>query len=441
MKPRSIAFVVALAWAGAAAPGPGRADPQPEVLTLDRAVEIALQQQPSLRQTRAAYEAAQGRIDQARVATRPTLSVSASVGAGSTRTGLCLDGSVSPTCGGFFAAGFTSGLNAQASWRIYDFGQTQQTLRAAELQAEASAAGVDVTALDVRVGVERAYFEAVARAQLVKVAEATVTSEDQHLDQARRFVAAQAKDPIEVAQAQARAATARSSLAQARSAEAIALANFRAAMGWVDALRTPVPDPRWPVPLDESPPELDVLVGAARQQRPEFFRIDKQVAAAEATVVAAQYTRRPILSANASTQWNPSSTNIKPEPAWNAGVVLRWEVFDGGRSEAEQRIARANLAAARAERDALLVQLTSQLELSRAQIIANRANVAASEEAVTAARAQLRLAEARYTQGLGSQIELADAQWAVTTAEGNIVQAHWQLADAWTQLRRAMGTK
>ena len=57
------------------------------------------------------------------------------------------------------------------------------------------------------------------------------------------------------------------------------------------------------------------------------------------------------------------------------------------------------------------------------------------------AGAQLKLAEARYTQGLGSQIELADAQTAVTTAEGNLIQAEWQLAEAWAQLRRALGTK
>jgi outer membrane protein TolC len=59
---------------------------------------------------------------------------------------------------------------------------------------------------------------------------------------------------------------------------------------------------------------------------------------------------------------------------------------------------------------------------------------------VTAARAQLQLADARYGQGLGSQIELADAQVAVTTAEGNLVQSQWQLAEAWAQLRRALGT-
>jgi outer membrane protein TolC len=87
----------------------------------------------------------------------------------------------------------------------------------------------------------------------------------------------------------------------------------------------------------------------------------------------------------------------------------------------------------------LLVTLTSQLESARAQIVANAAAVQASNEAVVAARAQVQLADARYAQGLGSQIELADAQFAVTTAEGNLVQTQWQLADAWAQLRRALG--
>jgi outer membrane protein TolC len=95
--------------------------------------------------------------------------------------------------------------------------------------------------------------------------------------------------------------------------------------------------------------------------------------------------------------------------------------------------------AAQAERDGLLIALTSQLELARAQIDANRVNVQASNEAVTAARAQLKLADARYAQGLGSQIELADAQTAVTTAEGNLISAQFALGQAWASLRRAIG--
>jgi outer membrane protein len=145
-----------------------------------------------------------------------------------------------------------------------------------------------------------------------------------------------------------------------------------------------------------------------------------------------------VLSASASTQWSPATGNWSPEPSWNAGLVLSWNLFDGGRAAADARIASANLATSMAQRDALLVTLTSQLDSARAQIVANHANVSASTEAVTAARAQLQLANARYTQGLGSQIELADAQTAVTTAEGNLVQADFQLATAWAQLHRAI---
>src|SRR5215510_6099151 len=62
------------------APAPAAPSPGPtsaEVLTLERAVEIAMKQQPSLRQSKAQLEAAQARVDLARVPRNPTLSVDA----------------------------------------------------------------------------------------------------------------------------------------------------------------------------------------------------------------------------------------------------------------------------------------------------------------------------------------------------------------------------
>lgn len=412
------------------------------VLTLDRAVELAMERQPLLRQSRAAVESARGRTDQARVARRPTVNLATAVTAGSSRSGFCqpVDGGNIPvTCGGFFSPQTSTSIGASVSWRVFDFGQTAANIRAAELSARATEANVDADVLDVRTNVELAFLEAVARQRLVQVAQATVASEDLHLDQARRFVAAQAKDPIEVVQAQARAANARSTLAQAQTAQAIALANLRAAIGWVDPTREPVVTDAWPAPPGVEPPALPALVEVARKQRPELSALDKQIAASEASYDAAVATRRPVLSANARTEWNPSSTDWQPDPTWSAGISLSWALFDGGRAAADKRIARANVTAAQAQRDALLVSLTSQLQAARAQILANRANLRASTEAVESARAQLRLADARYTQGLGSQIELTDAQFAVTTAEGNLVLAEWQLASAWAQLERALG--
>ncbi|HUS31377.1 MAG TPA: TolC family protein [Kofleriaceae bacterium] len=416
---------------------PALAQPPPQTLTMEQAVEIAMKSQPALRQSRASLEASRGRIEQVEATRRPTLNLSASAnigGGGPSRD--IIDPSAS------------SAIGASAQWRITDFGQTAAQLRAAQLSAEASSADVQTDILDVRRDVELTFLEAVARTRLLVVAEATVKSEETHLDQAKRFVAAQAKDPIEVVQAQARAANARASFAQAQSQAAIALANLRAAIGWVDPASTLAVSNNWPVPPDAPPPVLTELVTTARSHRPEIVALDKQVAAAEANIDAARAQRRPVLSANAQSQWSPSWSkeadmngdhiNV-PQPSWSIGLSLTWQAYDGGRTAADVRVARANRESALAQRDALLLDLTSQLDSARAQIDANRAATQASTEAVEAARAQLELAEARYAQGLGSQIELADAQTAVTTAEGNLIQSEFQLATAWATLRRSLG--
>jgi outer membrane protein TolC len=407
-------------------------------LTMARAVEIAEKTQPSQRIAVAAIEAAKGRVDSARVAEHPNVTLSGSVSAGSKQRGYC-DITMTSLCGGFATATYGTALSAGATWKIYDFGLTRANVDAAQANADAAVAGLSVSGLDVRRDVEIAYLEALARKRLTVVATATVKSEDGHLDQAKRFVAAQAKDPIEVAEAQSRDSNAKSALAQAQSDEAVALANLRAAIGWIDPARAPAVDPNWPTPVDEQPPELAQLVDTARKFRPEIIQLDKQIAAADASLTAAHAERRPVLSASAGVQWTPDQGDWSPQPTWSAGLSLSWALWDGGRSWADQRIASANVTSAVASRDALLVSLTSALESSRAQIVANRANVDASTEAVTAAQAQLKLAEARYAQGLGSQIELADAQTAVTTASGNLITAEWQLADAWATLRRALG--
>ena len=415
----------------------GSAQAQPtETLTLQRALELATQQQPNLARTRATIEAAQARVFLAKVAYIPTVTGSANATTGSSRGQPCA-GDITRACGGFFELQETTSLALSANWRIYDFGQTRASVRAAELQARATETTLATTSLDIRRDVEVAYLEAVARGRLVKVAEATVASEDLHLDQARRFVAAQAKDPIEVAQAQARAANAKAALATAQSTLAIAMANLRSAIGLIDT-RTIAVESSWPTPA-AIPPNLPELVEISRKHRPELAQLDLQIQASEASVVAADAANRPVLSASASTQYNPGTGDWTPEPTWNAGLTLSWQFFDGGRSKYNARIARADAAATRADKNALLVSLTAQLDSARSQIIANSAAVAASEEAVTAARAQLQLAEARYAQGLGSQIELTDAQQAVTLAEGNLVTSQWQLATAWAQLRRALG--
>ena len=416
------------------------ATPGKVTLSMARAVELAKRQHPNVRAARATADVAYGRVEQAKVVEHPTLTLAGTLGA-SSKNGSLNTKNDTFTPPGFFTVQESTGLSATASWRIYDFGQTKANVRAAEATADAQDASIGTTELDTAQAVELAYLESVARRRLVIVAQATVKSDEAHLDQAQRFVAAQAHDPIEVAQAQATLANARSALAQAESSEAIALANLRAAIGWIDPTRAPAVDPSWPTPTETNPAPLPELVDTAQKHRPEILALQKDIEASQFSLDAAKDERRPVLSATASSLWGPTSQQSWTiyQPTWQAGITLSWQAWDGGKSYADQHVARANLQVSIAQRDELLVTLTSSLESAASQINTNRAAVEAANEGVTAAQAELHLAEARYAQGLGSQIELADAQTAVTTAEGNLVQAEWQLADAWVSLNRQLG--
>jgi outer membrane protein TolC len=414
------------------------------ILTMARAVELAEKQHPTIRIARAAVEAALGRVDSAGVVEHPTVTLSAGLDAGSTAvfcSSMVGTGSgVNPnaTCPEFNSTAYSIPMSATGRWTIYDFGLTHANVAAAEASADASVASVASTALDVRLGVETAYLQAVAYRRLVIVSQSTVKSEEGHVDQAKRFVAAQAKDPIEVAQAEATLANAKSAEAQAESNEAVALATLRAAIGWPDPTRQPAVDPNWPAPPSEAPGDLQQYVETARKHRPDLVALEKDIVAAQLSAEAAHAERRPALGAAASVGWTPNSYNWDPQPTWSAALTLSWALWDGGRSAADVRVANANEISAEAQRDSLLVTLVSTIEQYRTQILSNKASVASSTEAVRAAQEELKLAEARYAQGLGSQIELSDAETAVTTASGNLISAEWQLATAWANLIRAV---
>ena len=80
-------------------------------------------------------------------------------------------------------------------------------------------------------------------------------------------------------------------------------------------------------------------------------------------------------------------------------------------------------------------------EQARLGVQAAKEAIAASDEAVVNARQQLTLAEGRYTHGLGSAVELSDAQVADTNAKAQVVQARFNLAVARAQLLAALGER
>ena len=129
--------------------------------------------------------------------------------------------------------------------------------------------------------------------------------------------------------------------------------------------------------------------------------------------------------------------------AWNVwgGVQVLWPLFQGFQTRGQVREADAATEAARAERDGLVNQVWVAVQQAAVTVRSAQEALGASDEALTAARERLRLADGRYTAGVGSIIELADAELAAANAGAQRVAAEYALATARAALTLALGRR
>jgi outer membrane protein len=407
-------------------------------LSLSQAIETALAHQPSLRQARAGTEAAQGRVEQARAGYLPQLNGNAgyqrTTANFTPRPGATTTLQAPKTSWAMFDF-FNFGVNG--SQLIYDFGQTTGRMHAAEANREAFRATEQTTQLAVVLGVRRAYFAALAEAELVRVGTETLQNEQRHLQQTEGLVKAGMRPDIDLARARTDLANARLLLINAENGVLLAKAQLAQAIG-VTGDFILAEEESAAVPGEDGPAER--LLDEALAARPELASLDRARRAQEASISALRGGYAPSLSATGMVTEAGTGLN-RLVPNWAAGAVLSWPFLQGGLTTGQVHEARANLSSIEAQVDALRLQVRVDVEQAQLAVRAAKAGGIAADEALLNAREQLRLAEGRYTGGLGNAIELSDAQVAYTNAAAQLVQAHFNLATARAQLTSAIGKR
>jgi len=440
VSPPAIALALALAASPAPATPPAPAEPQ-RVLTLEEALRIGRTRQPALRQARAASEAARARVDQSFSSLLPQIT-----GNGQYQryaTSAAAAGSAAAGSGGSALVGrttspqdlFSFGVNGRLL--LYDFGQTTGHWRAAEASSSAQEQFERGTSQSVALNIRNAYFNAVASKALVSVARDTLANEQKHLEQIRGFVEVGTRPRIDLVSEQANYANSRVRLIQSENGYATARVQVEQAIGATDlgpwqVAETALP----PVQGEESAPQ--VLLEEAIRARPDIAALEQQVRAQELTVRSLQGGYGPSLSLSGGvSESGPATSDLGP--AWNATLSLSWPLYQGGLTRAQVREASANQSALEAQVEQLRQQVRLEVEQARLGVVAAVATLDAARDASLAARERLTLAEGRYQTGVGSVLELSDAQLALTTALGQQVQSEFQLATARSQLLRALG--
>ncbi|MFN2549426.1 MAG: TolC family protein [Myxococcales bacterium] len=412
------------------------------VVTLQQAVDSARANQPQLRQARAGSQAAAARAQQAFAPMLPQVSARAgfqhSAGTVTVRSASCSTDPTAP-CPTGVASGNTWSDSLTASLLLFDFFSTPNRWEAAKAQADAQAATERATELSVDFTVRSAYFDARADKALVQVAADTLANQQKHLQQTEGFVKAGTHPEIDLAQARTDTANARVALINSQNTYETAKVTLNSAMGILGTTDYDVADEAMPAVQNEDA-DTQPLYDEAVKDRPEFASIEALVHADELTVRSLQGQYWPSISGSAGVAQSGTSLS---DLGWNAtvGVVATWQIFQGGSTRAQVAEAQANVGSEVAQLDLLKQTLRSDVDSARLAVRGAKESISAAQEALTNAKVRLTLAEQRYQVGVGSAIELGDAQVAVTQAAAQLVQADDTLSKARAQLLRALGRR
>ena len=414
-------------------------------LTLDQALELARANLPALRQARAQTDQARGLHDEARAGWYPT--VTATIGYKRTTGNLAINPGLTPTGETLPGASMNTynyfANSISASQLLWDFGQTSNKIAATMETARSQQESERTVLLQAEFAVRTAFFTAAAQNALIGVAEVNLQNNETHLAETRAFVKEGTQPDIALATAEANQANAVVQLITAKNAYATAKAKLTQAMGSQDpSVSYEVQDlPFSPVPDEDG--ALDKLAVEALSTRPEEASLQAQRRSAEANIRANSDTWFPTISAtaaasdNGTTLGTTSWLGLTPNVA--AGLLLSWSVNVGPYVPAEVRVARAQLASLDAQLDTLHLQVRVDVETAQLAVKAARQALVAAKKGFDAAHTQLRLANGRFSAGVGNAVEVSDAQLAADQSGGQAVQAQFNLDTSRAQLIEALG--
>ena len=190
-------------------------------------------------------------------------------------------------------------------------------------------------------------------------------------------------------------------------------------------------------------PDLAVSVERAYHDRPEILQAELNVKLAREGLIEAWSGFLPVIDSSLT------HTRARPNPhvssddswghSWEAGITLRWALFDGlaswGRTQqAKAELRRAAIDLAEAEEQVLLEvkQALLSLEDTEKFVMSQVDNIERAEEA-------LRLARAGYDAGVNTEIEMLDARQALSETQALYYQAVHSHQVAKLNILRATG--
>jgi outer membrane protein len=411
-------------------------------LSLNRAIDIALRENPTVKQSRENVASARYNIGVARAGYLPQLNFVANYYYGNAFSSTSRRPLTAATGGNLSSVSTNLTTNYyfyqfQANQLLYDFGKTPGLInqsRAAFGESQQDYAG---TRQQVVLDARTAYFGYLAAERSQKVQEETVKQNQDLLRQAQGFYRVGLKAKIDVTKAEANLYQAQANLIQAKNNVKLAQVTLMTALG----LKT------WPfikvedvLEVTTPPQSLETLEAKALQRRPELIKNRYLQKYNESAVNVAKAGYFPTLTSTAAYGWQSFDQPFATQPSnWYVGAAVTIPLFDGLSTTYNLHQNQAQLRASIANYEVLRQNVTKEVNQAYLNVKTGWELIRATKKALEAARENLRLAWGRYQAGVGTIIEFTDAQVQFSQADLNFVQALYNYRVYEAQLDKAIG--
>ena len=302
---------------------------------------------------------------------------------------------------------------------VTDFGRTKNLVASSgRLQAQAANETVNVSRADVLLNVDRAFYNALRVQAILTVAQQTVKQRETVSEQITTLAQNKLRSGLDVSFADVNLSQARLLLVQAQNDVRAAFAVLAETLGVSRQQQFELAEPE---EVSAVLPGVEDAMAAANRDRPELASQRLQVESAQHFSTAERDLKLPTLSMAGVAGEIPFRQSELPQNYAAIGFNVHIPIFNGKLFSARHAEAEDRAREAEAELSDEQGQILRDVQL--AWLSANTAfqNVALTAELLTQANKGLDLAQARYNLGLGSIVELSQAQ--LNQAQAGIAQA------------------
>lgn len=336
----------------------------------------------------------------------------------------------------------TRSASMTLSWLLLDFGTRAATLENARQLLVAAASTYDATVQIVFLNALQAYYNAqAARAALTAAREAEKASRAS-LDAAETRYRVGTATPADKLQAQTAWSQAVLNRIKAEGTLRTTLGALANVMGLDPGLALrldAIPDARPDAGFER---DIDALIATAREFRPDLKAAEAQVRALEASIESARAAGLPTLTLGAGPSWlgTHSGNRDTSTHANSIGITLSVPIFSGFDTTYRVRSAQARAEVASAQRETLRLQVALDVWTAYQNLLTATQSIRSADDLLASAEQSERVALGRYRAGVGTLIDLLNAQSALATARLQRVQTalDWHVSRA--TLAKAVGT-